>query len=84
MASFVFRGTTFPDYRFVECESNNCRFIKDTFDGNCDFERAVAYSCKLSNCEGFGANPLLGVEPSRQYSVCNAFLNESDDRFVAS
>jgi uncharacterized protein YjbI with pentapeptide repeats len=49
----VFRGTSFSDCKFVECELDGCRFIKDNLNGDCSFDRAVAYNCKISNCEGF-------------------------------
>lgn len=52
----VFRGTSFPDCKFVECELRGCRFIKDNLDGDCTFEGAVAYNCKVLNSEGFSPN----------------------------
>ncbi|MBP6002091.1 MAG: pentapeptide repeat-containing protein [Pyrinomonadaceae bacterium] len=52
----VFRGTSFPDCKFVACEIQGCRFIKDNLDGDCTFEGAVAYNCKVSNSEGFPLN----------------------------
>ncbi len=49
----VFRGTSFPDCKFIECEFQNCRFVKDNLDGDCTFEGAIAYNCKVKNSEGF-------------------------------
>ena len=49
----VFRGTAFPDCRFVECSLTNCQFVKDNLNGDCSFENAKAYECKVSNCVGF-------------------------------
>lgn len=51
----IFRGTSFPDCKFVKCELTGCQFVKDNLNGECRFDGAVAYNCKLSNCEGFGA-----------------------------
>ena len=52
----VFRGTSFPDCKFIECQFQNCRFIKDNLNGDCTFEGAVAYNCKLGNSEGFSVD----------------------------
>jgi uncharacterized protein YjbI with pentapeptide repeats len=49
----AFRGTSFPDARFVECTLDNCEFAKDNLGSDCDFARAVAYSCKVNGSEGF-------------------------------
>ncbi len=49
----TFRGTGFPDCKFVVCEFDNCRFTKDNLVGDCSFERAVAFDCRISNTEGF-------------------------------
>lgn len=49
----VFRGTSFADCKFVECELVNCLFTKDNLNGDCRFDGSVVYNCKLSNCEGF-------------------------------
>ena len=49
----VFRGTSFPDCKFVACEFSGCRFIKDNLDGDCSFDGAIAYDCKVARSEGF-------------------------------
>jgi fluoroquinolone resistance protein len=51
----VFRGVAFPQCRFVECTLVNCRFNKDNLNGDCDFDKSVAYGCTINGCEGFAA-----------------------------
>ena len=51
----IFRGTAFPDCKFVECVFMNCQFLKDNMNRDCDFERAIAYGCRLENSVGFAA-----------------------------
>jgi uncharacterized protein YjbI with pentapeptide repeats len=54
----TFRGTSFTDSRFFECEFTNCHFVQDNLNSECDFKGAVAYGCKVTNCEGFKAKSL--------------------------
>jgi|CXWL01.1.fsa_nt_gi uncharacterized protein YjbI with pentapeptide repeats len=49
----VFQGTSFYDCKFVECELQDCKFIKDNLGGDCEFDGAVAYNCKVTGSEGF-------------------------------
>jgi uncharacterized protein YjbI with pentapeptide repeats len=49
----IFRVTSFPDCKFVDCEVRGSRFVKDTLEGECSFEGAIAYNCKVTNSEGF-------------------------------
>jgi uncharacterized protein YjbI with pentapeptide repeats len=51
----TFRGSSFPGCRFVDCEFESCHFVRDNLNGECSFEGAVAYGCKLSATNGFGA-----------------------------
>jgi hypothetical protein len=37
----------------VDCELDGCHFVRDNLGGNCSFEGAVAYGCKVSDSEGF-------------------------------
>jgi uncharacterized protein YjbI with pentapeptide repeats len=54
----TFRGTSFTDSRFIECEFTNCQFVKDNLNGECNFSGAVAYGCKIENCNGFAIRSL--------------------------
>jgi len=49
----IFRGSSFPDCLFVECTLTNCQFVKDNLGGDCTFEGAVSYGCKVENTVGF-------------------------------
>ena len=49
----IFRGCSFHDCLFVECTFTNCQFVKDNMGGDCGFEGAIAYGCKVENTVGF-------------------------------
>ena len=51
----TFRGTSFASARFVECEFSDCHFVRDNLNGKCNFSEALAYGCRLVNCDGFDA-----------------------------
>ena len=51
----TFRGAAFPDCRFIDCAMTNCQFVKDSLDGDCSFDRTIAYNCVIKACVGFGA-----------------------------
>ena len=54
----TFRGSSFSGARFYECEFTNCHFVKDNLDGECCFDDALAYGCKVTKCEGFNVPSL--------------------------
>ena len=56
----ILRGVDFGGCKFVECSLRNCRFIQNNLGGNCGFDDATAYNCKLSNCVGFDAKIING------------------------
>jgi len=58
----VFMGTSFPDCKFIECEFNNCQFVKDNLGGDCDFDGAVAYNCKVLNTVGFNIQGIVSYD----------------------
>lgn len=48
----IFRGTSFPDCRFVDCEFVDCEFLENDLGKGCTAEGARVYGSTAKRCKG--------------------------------